>query len=95
MVQKVKSVLEILKVVIPKLPSCMEFMEILGYNIHQKSWKNIFLSEKPTHWDQITTLPWSKVVNVLKVALEEDKEPSRNYIILVGGGGRGVSTKRT
>ena len=44
------------------LPSCMELMEILGYNIHQKSWQNTFLSEKPTHWDQITTLPWTKVV---------------------------------
>ena len=43
-------------------------MEILGYNIHRKSWQNTFLSEKPAHWDQITTLPWSKVVHVLKVA---------------------------
>ena len=50
------------------LPSCMELMEILGYNIHRKSWQDTFLSEKPAHWDQITTLPWSKVVNVLKVA---------------------------
>ena len=46
----------------------MELMEILGYNIHRKSWQNTFLSEKPAHWDQITTLPWSKVVHVLKVA---------------------------
>ena len=51
------------------LPSCMELMGILGYNIHRKSWQNTFLSEKPAHWDQITTvLPWNKVVNVLKVA---------------------------
>ena len=50
------------------LPSCMELMRILGYNIQRKSWQNTFLSEKPAHWDQITTLPWNKVVNVLKVA---------------------------
>ena len=25
-----------------------------------------FLSEKPVHWDEITTLPWTKVANVLK-----------------------------
>ena len=50
------------------LPSCMELMEILGYNIHRKSWQNTLLSEKPALWDQITTLPWSKVVHVLKVA---------------------------
>ena len=50
------------------LPSCMELMEILGYNIHRKSWQDTFLSEKPAHWDQITTLPWTKVVSVLKVA---------------------------
>ena len=50
------------------LPSCMELMGILGYNIHRKSWQNTFLSEKPAHWNQITILPWNKVVNVLKVA---------------------------
>ena len=50
------------------LPSVMELMNILGYNIHRKSWQNTFLSEKPAHWDQITTLPWDKVANVLKVA---------------------------
>ena len=46
----------------------MELMEILGYNIHRKSWQDTFLSEKPAHWEQITTLPWTKVVSVLKVA---------------------------
>ena len=50
------------------LPSVLELMNILGYNIHQKSWQNTFLSEKPAHWSQITTLPWDKVANVLKVA---------------------------
>ena len=50
------------------LPSVLELMNILGYNIHQKSWQDTFLSEKPAHWRQITKLPWAKVANVLKVA---------------------------
>ena len=50
------------------LPSVMELMRILGYNIHRKSWQNTFLSKKPAHWEQITILPWTKVVNVLKCA---------------------------
>ena len=50
------------------LPSVLELMNILGYNIHRKSWQKTFLSIKPAHWAKVTILPWEKVLNVLKVA---------------------------